>query len=213
MAGSRRCLPEIHMRPITLLLMLVVVAGISVAQDTNFPVGPQYLNTVGNPMLLRPIATPSLSLSGGSLAGTSEVPTVYEIPPFAPLETVTYLNNVYWGPHKPDEVMARRIEPPTMGPSDTAWYMNYVANQFTSAPSGSSPETAEAVPGPTVIELSGSPMPTNLPPSITGVDANRMTGSLREYAVPLGDVAAYLKAHKKTAARVFTNNDVIRSKG
>jgi hypothetical protein len=203
------------MRPNSLLLMFLILAGVSVAQDTNFSIGPQYLSTVGDPMLLRPISTPSLSLSGSGLAGTSDVPTVYEIAPFASLETVTYLNNVYWGPHTSEEVVARRLEPPSMSPSDTAWYMDYVKNQFQSVPSGSS---AEAATGPTVIEISGSLMPTNLPASITGLGTNGVTGSLSvratdEYGIPLGDVAAYWKSHKRTAARVFTNHDVIRLRG
>ncbi len=125
------------MRLHRVLLPLLVLAGFSVAQDTNFSVGPQYLVTIGNPMLLRPIATPSMSLSGETLAGTSAVPTPTEPPAFAPLETVVYLDNVYWGEHKPDEVVARRVEPPSMSPDQTAWYMNFVASQLTPpAPGG-----------------------------------------------------------------------------
>jgi hypothetical protein len=41
---------------------LVVLVGISAAQDSNFPVGPQYLMNYGSPIFARPIATPSLSL-------------------------------------------------------------------------------------------------------------------------------------------------------
>ena len=52
------------MRFHSLLVLLVVFSGISAAQETNFPVGPQYLITTENTMLLRSIATPSLSLSG-----------------------------------------------------------------------------------------------------------------------------------------------------
>src|SRR6202030_3865417 len=112
------------MRLHRVLLSLLVLGGISFAQETNFPDGPQYLATTGNPMMLRPIATPSLSLSGGSLAGTGEVPTTAEPPAFAPLETVVYLDNVYWGEHKPSEVVARRVETPIMSADQTAWYMN-----------------------------------------------------------------------------------------
>ncbi|HEY6769305.1 MAG TPA: hypothetical protein VI386_31555 [Candidatus Sulfotelmatobacter sp.] len=42
--------------------LLFVAAGSSFAQDTNFPVGPQYLITNDSPLFARPIATPSLSL-------------------------------------------------------------------------------------------------------------------------------------------------------
>jgi hypothetical protein len=203
------------MRLHRVLLPLVVLGGISFAQETNFPVGPQYLVTVGNPMLLRAIATPSLSLSGETLAGTSEVPTIYEPPTFAPVETVVYLDNVYWGEHKPSEVMARRVETPIMSPDQTAWYMNFVANQLTS-PAPSAESTVSAA-GSSVIELSGGPMPTNVPASILDVGVTGSPAALalqqRGYEIPLGDVAAYWKSHRRTAARVFTNSDVSRQRG
>jgi hypothetical protein len=41
---------------------LFALIGISAAQDTNFPVGPQYLMNFGSPMFAQPIATPTLSL-------------------------------------------------------------------------------------------------------------------------------------------------------
>jgi hypothetical protein len=49
------------MRLCSFCLMLVLV-GVSAAQETNFAVGPQYLMTNGAPLFARPIATPSLSL-------------------------------------------------------------------------------------------------------------------------------------------------------
>jgi hypothetical protein len=45
----------------TFLLVLVLV-GLSSAQETSFSTGPQYLMTSGSPLFARPIATPSLSL-------------------------------------------------------------------------------------------------------------------------------------------------------
>jgi hypothetical protein len=204
------------MRLHRVLLSLLVLGGISFAQEMNFPVGPQYLATTGNPMLLRPIATPSMSLSGGSLAGTSEVPTTAEPPAFAPLETVVYLDNVYWGEHKPSEVVARRVETPIMSADQTAWYMNVVASQFTSQlPATSAEVQTEA--GASVIELTGSSVPTNLPASILDsgmmgrADPSALQG--RGYEISLGDIAAYWKSHRRTAARVFTNSDVIRLRG
>jgi hypothetical protein len=45
------------------LCLLLALVGLSAAQDTNFPAGPQYLITPGlSPLFMRPIATPSLSL-------------------------------------------------------------------------------------------------------------------------------------------------------
>jgi hypothetical protein len=195
------------------MVLLIALAGVSAAQETNFPIGPQYLVTVEDTMLLRPITTPSLSLSGGGLAGTSEVPRSLEIPTFAPDETVVYLQNVYWGDHHAEEVFARRLEPPTMTPEQTAWYMNFVASQ-TSVSQASPMETGEAGVGPQVIELTGSPTPTNLPSSIfdTGVTGMNDPQSLlqRGYGLSLGEVAAYWKTHKRQAPHVFTNQDVHR---
>ena len=205
------------MRVHRVLLPLLVLVGFSVAQDTNFPVGPQYLVTIGNPMLLRPIATPSLSLSGKTLAGTSEVPTPTEPPAFAPLETVVYLDNVYWGEHKPDEVVARRIEPPIMSPDQTAGYMNFVASQLTPPAPAPSTETTALEAGSSVIELTGAPMPANLPASILDVGvmgrADLLLLQERGYETSLGDVAAYWKSHRRSSSRVFTNSDVIRLRG
>lgn len=213
------------MRPHCLLVVLLVLSGISAAQDTNFPVGPQYLITYGNPLFLHPIETPSLSLSSSGLAGTSEVPRPVELPALAPVETVVFLDNVYWGEHQPDEDLARRQQPPSMTPDQTAWYMNYVASQLAAA-QASSPESAEATlsatsaatselaPGPNIIELAGGPMPANLPSSFldTGVTAMVDPQSLveRGYGVSLGEVAAYWKTHKRQAPRVFTNQDLHR---
>jgi hypothetical protein len=207
---------EVDMRPDRALLALLVLVGISFAQDTNFSVGPQYLVTTGSMLLMNPIATPSLSLSGETLSGTTAVPTTYEPPAFAPVETYVYLDNVYWGEHNTSEVLARRIEPPVMSPDQTAWYMNFVASQLTS-PVLASAETTAPVEGSTVIELTGGPMPTNLPASILDVGAVGRADPIalqeRRHEISLGDVAAYWKSHRRTAARVFTNADVTRLHG
>lgn len=44
------------------VLLLLVLTGMAVAQDTNFDRGPQYLLTNGSPMFAQPIATPIMSL-------------------------------------------------------------------------------------------------------------------------------------------------------
>jgi hypothetical protein len=197
------------------LLWLLALSGISFAQEMSFPVGPRYLATTGNPVLLRPIATPSLSLSGGGLAGTSEIPTPAEPPAFAPLETVVYLDNVYWGDHNPTEVVARRVETPSLSPDQTAWYMNFVTSQLTSPPPSPSPEASESAAGSSVIELTGSAVPNNLPASILDVGVMGKTNPLvlQERGVSLGDVAVYWKSHRRMAARIFTNSDVARLRG
>lgn len=202
------------MRFHSLLVLLVVFSGISAAQETNFPVGPQYLITTENTMLLRSIATPSLSLSGETLAGTSEVPRPVEPPAFAPVETIIYLRNVYWGEHQPDEVLAQRLEPPVMAPDQTAWYMNYVANQSPTVTQAPAAEAAEATAAPYVIELTGGPMPSNLPSSMfdTGVTGMTDPQSLLQggNGISLGEVAAYWKTHKRQSPHIFTNQDVHR---
>ena len=69
------------MRSFVCACCLLVLAGICWAQDTNFPVGPQYLMTFGSPLLARPIATPSLSFETPLLeAGTIEASAV-QVPP------------------------------------------------------------------------------------------------------------------------------------
>jgi hypothetical protein len=50
------------MRLVSLSFLLLVLAAVSAAQDTNFAVGPQYLMNYGSPLFAQPIATPSLSL-------------------------------------------------------------------------------------------------------------------------------------------------------
>src|SRR5216684_2494924 len=81
---------------------LLLLVGVSAAQDSNFPDGPQYLMNYGSPMLARPIATPSLSLdspvvaSEMTAAGAVTAPddqiksAVAEFPPQADLFPIYY---------------------------------------------------------------------------------------------------------------------------
>jgi len=62
------------MRLGSFFFLLFALAGVSAAQDTNFPVGPQYLITTDSTLFLRPIATPSLSLQP-STSGVRSFPT------------------------------------------------------------------------------------------------------------------------------------------
>jgi len=199
----------------SLLVLPLLLVGISDAQETNFSEGPQYLITTGSPMLMRPIATPSLSL--GELqpvaANITSIETVAEPESSSAIPSDTFLGAVYWGEHKPSELVARRLETPSMSPADTAAYMNLVVSQVTPLPAVVSTES-EVQATTSVIEITGSQVPTNLPASILDVGVTGMTDSkalvARGYGVPLGDVAAYWKAHKRTAPRVFTNPDVVR---
>lgn len=205
--------------PVLLLVLVAVSFAQDQSRDTNFPVGPQYLVTSSNPMSLRSIATPSLSLGEQSLAGTSDVPVATEAPAFAPPGVIVYLNNVYWGEHPPSLIFERRLNTPSMTADQTAWYMNAVESGLpgTAAPFPGTFEVAALespqVPAESVIELTGGPIPTNLPssifdPGVTGTTDPQLLRQQRGYGVSLGEVAGYWKTHKAPAPRVFTNQDL-----
>jgi hypothetical protein len=63
------------MRLVLWLWLPLALVGISAAQDTNFPVGPQYLMTSGSPLFAQPIATPSRSLEA-ALPGIPSLPAI-----------------------------------------------------------------------------------------------------------------------------------------
>jgi hypothetical protein len=207
------------MRRTQLLIFFVVLAGFCVAQDTNFPVGPQYLITTSSSMLLNPIATPSLSLGEAPpatrAASAVETPSYETVPASAPSET--FLGEVYWGERKPSEIVGRRLETPTMTAEETAGYMNAVANAVakpTSVPPAATEVGLEISAGPSVIEITSAQFPANLPPSILDVGVTGMGDpqSLlrRGYGLSLGEVAAYWKTHKGTAPHLYTNEDVVQ---
>jgi len=198
--------------------LLPILTGISFAQDTNFSVGPQYLVPPNrSPMFLRPIATPSLSLSEAQPVPANVAATEAVIAQEAPAPTTvtnqTFLSGVYWGDHSASEVEAYRVATPTFSPSQT------VINAIATANEAETPAT-EPLPGipppsagaSNVIEISSGALPANLPASIfnTGVTGVTTGESLerRGYGIPLGQVAAYRKAHKTSAKRVFTNRDI-----
>jgi len=200
------------MRLAGLLVALPLLAGISVAQDTNFAAGPQYLVTSGSPMFLRPIATPSLSLGEApptTTANAIETPSEGTLPPRAPSNA--FLSDVYWGGHKPDEIGARRMETPSVTPDQTASYMNAVANQ------NAAPAIAEATPEipavSNVVAITSAQLPSNLPAILdvgaTGT-ADPQSLLIHGYGLSLGEVAAYWQSHKRIAPHVFTNADVVR---
>ncbi len=64
------------MRLASLFCLLVVLVGVTAAQDSNFPIGPQYLIT-GSPTFARPIATPTLSLE-------TPLPAIPDLPEIGP---------------------------------------------------------------------------------------------------------------------------------
>jgi len=89
------------MRPVGLFSLLMALTGICAAQDTNFPVGPQYLMVNGSPQLYQPIATPTLSFTAAPVnAGeaASEV-SAEEQAAYTPprVSGTTDLSEIYWG--------------------------------------------------------------------------------------------------------------------
>lgn len=201
------------MRLTNVLILLPALAVLSVAQETNFSTGPNYLITSGSPMSLRSIATPSISLGEAQpfAANVSATEALAKsIPSTPPAPSNTFLSDVYWGEHKESVVVARWIDTPSMTPSQTAAYMNSVVNEVAGVPSTQPEENPESLP--VVIQLTGGPPPSNLPASIFDAGVTGMTNAealtARGYGVPLGDVAAYWKSHKRAAPHVFTNADV-----
>jgi hypothetical protein len=171
------------MRPSTIICLLLALAGISAAQDTNFPEGPQYLVTSNSPMFLRPIATPSLSLSspppGLSAPATEALPQ-----PPSPTAGLPQpdLTRILWG------------EPKEAEPASAE---NIAEN------------VAENVIEITSAELPRSLPPSILDTGVTGLTTAQ---SLREfgYGVPLAETAQFYKTRKPHAPRVYTNADVQR---
>lgn len=177
------------MRLATLFCSLLALAGFSAAQDTNFPVGPQYLMASGSPLFAQPIATPSLSLSAppASLSTTATEATSEPSSSSAGLPSQPDLTRIYWG--RP-EVVEHAVE-------------NAVEN------------VAENVTGNvSEIRITSAQPARALPASIldSGVTGMTTVQSLRQrgYGVPLGDTAAYWKTHKPHATRVYTNADLQR---
>jgi len=159
------------MRVASLSFMLLVLAGISGAQDTNFAIGPQYLMTNGSPLFARPIATPTVSLGeapANVAPASSAGEQAFTTPP--QLQGQANLFPIYYG-------------------------------------------TAPV----SVIEISAAEPPRALPVSFmeSGVVQTTDAQSLRQrgFGVTLSDAAAYQKAHRAHAPRVFTNSDIERLHG
>ena len=103
------------MRLSSVVLLLLVVAGVCMAQDTNFSSGPQYLITTSDTMFLRPISTPTLSFEPslpavlptesqlGAEVQSSSAP--------AAIQTHPDLARVYWGGPATSEIEVSSEEP------------------------------------------------------------------------------------------------------
>ena len=200
-----------------LCFLLFALAGISFSQDTNFAEGPQYLAPNVSPLFLRSLSTPSVSFSPGLfdpyMTGTELTPS-HVSSAVAGRGENTFLGEVYWGPHPPSEILAHRIETPSLTAEQTA--ANYYGTAAIAANALSEPITVpmEQVLPPSTIEIASATVPANLPPSIfdPGVTGTADLQSLlnRGYGVPLGDFARSMKSRKRPSARTFTNDDLQR---
>lgn len=189
------------------LFCLLALAAMSCAQDTNFAVGPQYLITTDSTLFLRPIATPTLSLSEPlpPIRGAStEEATVPETPSEpVRLSSQEFFARVYWGEHTPEEVTARLIVTPTLSLSEQP-----------ATPSVATTEEATAWETPTwyarEIVQHTRPLPFNVVQ--VGVTGTADAQALRErgYGVSLGEAASSARTNKPHATRVFTNRDIER---
>ena len=197
---------------LSLVLLLFSLTRFCFAQDTNFQQGPQYLVVNASPLFLRPISTPTLSFSStisGPYNGTELSPSQIAAPTTA---NNSFVGEVFWGERNPSEAMQPGISTPILTAEQTAFYTYATANGVAAALSAPPVIPLELPAGSSVIEITSAQMPANLPSSIfdPGVSGIVDSHSLRDrgYGVSLGEFAAQLRAHKRTAPHVFTNEDL-----
>lgn len=198
---------------LSLVLFLLSFAGFSFAQDTTFAQGPQYLIVNSSPLFLQPISTPTLSFSSAisdPYIGTELAPSQTGFPATTPAST--FVGEVFWGERNASQAMQPRISTPSLTADQTAFYTYATANGVAAALSTPPVIPLELPAGSPVIVITSAQMPANLPPSLfdPGVSGLVDPQSLRDrgYGVSLGEFAAQLRAHKRPATHVFTNEDL-----
>lgn len=97
-----------------------------------------------------------------------------------------------------------RLETPSMTAEETAGYMNAVANAVANQNSAP-PATTETAPAPRAA-VAASRQFVNV--GVTGTTDPQSL--LTSGGLSLGEVAAYWKAHQRTAPHIYTNEDVVR---
>lgn len=196
------------------LLCLLAVTAIACAQDTNFAVGPQYLAPANSTLFLRPIATPTLSLSephpyipsaASEETSTGETPTVPVIP-----SSQEFFARVYWGEHTPSEVTARLITTPTLSfsepPPPPAAGTREETTQTPAQSAGGESAARQ-------IEISSVERTRALPSVIVQVGVEGGTDAQALQKLQSGVSSGQAPSSAKTgprAARVFTNRDIER---
>jgi len=168
------------MRLASCFFSLLLLTGISAAQDTNFSVGPQYLVTSSSPMFLHPIATPSLSLStpmpSPSAPATEALPEPSS--PFAGAPPQPDLTRIFWGEPASEK-----------GPGQVTENASEI-------------EITSAQPA--------QPLPASMvDPGVTGMTTAQSL-RIWGFGAPLGETASFWKTHKPHASRRYTNADVQR---
>lgn len=168
------------MRALLSALLVVSAATLVFSQDTNFPVGPQYLLS-GSQLFARPIATPTMQLQDpplevgadtatGVLIAGAENHTVLPLNPEA-LPKIDLLP-IYYGVPRPNDIEISFAEPSLERPT--------------------------------------SELPASILDSGVGQTTTAQGLEARGYGIPLGEVASRHKAHGKHAIRVYTNADIDR---
>ena len=191
-----------------LLLVLLLLIGISAAQDTNFSQGPQYLIT-GSNAFLTPISTPTLSL-GAPLSPVADT-NFSQGPQYLATGDTTFLHAISTPIVSLDASLPPIPSLPEVGPAVTN--QSYVSNSDLRHVANLYP-IYYGYPMIPVIELSGAEPSQPLPASITGVGYTVIADpqTLREhgYGVTVGEAASYWKAHKPRVNHVYTNADIER---
>ncbi len=168
-----------------LLLFGMTLVGMGAAQDSNFSVGPQYLMNYGSPMFMRPIATPTLSLS-------ESVPMSLAVPE----ASSTSASSVGISAESPVAVAQ---------PSDLA------SIYWGSRESAAAAEPAAVI----EVSGTNPPANLPASILNVGVQETVDAQVLRErgVGVSVSEASAFWKAHKPRAVRVFTNRDVEKFHG
>ena len=191
-----------------LLLALLSLVGISVAQNTNFSQGPQFLITDSTPFLYT-ISTPTLSLE--AVFPPARDTAFSQRPQYLATGDATFSHSISTPTVSLDAPLPSVPSLPEVGPPVTD--QSYVANPDLRHEANLFP-IYYGYPMVSVVELTGAEPSKPLPASITGVGYTVILNpqNLRElgYGVTVGEAASYWKAHKPGVNHVYTNADIER---
>jgi hypothetical protein len=219
----KRHYPQLANSPLFLpfvLLIVFLMSGFSPAQETDFPVGPQYLIPPGS-VLLQPIATPS-STSGSAL-GQPLPPAVetnfaagpqYLIPSGSPLFLQPIATPSLSFPSGLSQAGSIGLEPTSAADPQT---LLVVAATLKEQRKAFFPTVYYGIPPVNVVEIAfneAAEREASIPSSIAGAGVVEFISpqELRErgYGVTLAEAAARWKTHALRARRVYTNDDIER---